>query len=116
MKHKSVVIFGGGLSGLISANICSHLGIDSILIEKTNSLGGGNKSIKDKKGNIFDYGYHALDYNRSLLTTKFFERVLKNNFHKFQLSRGIVIQNNLFPSNELLPNWPIELKNLFKAS
>ena len=114
MKHKSVVIFGGGLSGLISANICSHLGIDSILIEKTNSLGGGNKSIKDKKGNIFDYGYHALDYNRSLLTTKFFERVLKNNFHKFQLSRGIVIQNNLFPSNELLPNWPIELKNLFK--
>lgn len=114
MNHKSAVIFGGGLSGLVSANICSHLGIDSILIEKTNSLGGGNKSIKDKKGNIFDCGYHALDHNRSLLTTKFFERVLRNNFHKLRLSRGIVIQNSLLPYNESLANWPIELQNLFK--
>ena len=114
MEHISVVIFGGGLSGLVSANICSHLGIDSILIEKTNSLGGGNKSFRDKKGNIFDYGYHTLDYNRSLLTTKFFERILRNNCYKFRHFRGIVIQNNLIPFNESLSHWPVKLQNLFK--
>ena len=28
--NKTVVIIGGGLSGLVSANICSHLGINSV--------------------------------------------------------------------------------------
>ena len=74
MIHKTVAILGGGLSGLISANICSRLGIDTILVEKTDSLGGGNKSTRDKNGNIFDLGYHALDFNRSLITTNFFQK------------------------------------------
>ena len=34
MMHKTIVILGGGLSGLVSANICSHLGIDTIILEK----------------------------------------------------------------------------------
>ena len=113
---ESVVILGGGLSGLIAADICSQLGIDSILIEKTNILGGGNKSIKDKDGNVFDYGYHTLDYNRSFLTTKYFEKVLKNNFRKFKLCRGIVIKNYIIPYNENLSKWPIELRKLLKTN
>ena len=56
MSEKSVIIFGGGLSGLVAANICSQYGIKSLLVENTNLLGGGNKSLKDKEGNIFDYG------------------------------------------------------------
>jgi protoporphyrinogen oxidase len=112
-KKKSAIIFGGGLSGLVTANICSHLGIDSILVENSNSLGGGNKSIKDKEGNILDYGYHALDYNRSFITTKFFKKVLQNNYYKFKLKRGIIIKDYLIPYNEKINKWPEELKVLF---
>jgi protoporphyrinogen oxidase len=112
--HKTVVIIGGGLSGLVSANICSHLGIESIVLEKSNTLGGGNRSFCDKQGNIFDYGYHALDENRSIITTKFFKKVLKNNFYKIKLNRGIILKNNLFRYNEEFSNWPLEFQKLFK--
>ena len=114
--NKTVVIIGGGLSGLVSANICSHLGIDSVVIEKSNSLGGGNKSKIDSQGNIFDYGYHALDENRSTLTTNFFKKVLRNNFFKFKLQRGIVLKNNLFPYNEKFSKWPKEFQQFFKIN
>ncbi len=114
--NKTIVIIGGGLSGLVSANICSHLGVDTVLIEKSNLLGGGNKSKKDSHGNIFDYGYHALDENRSLLATKFFQKVLKNKYHKFRLSRGIVIKNKLFHYNEEFSKWPKEFKNSFNIN
>ena len=112
-KKKSVIIFGGGLSGLVTANVCSHLGIDSLLVENSNLLGGGNKSVKDKEGNIFDYGYHALDYNRSFITTKFFKKVLQNNYRKFKLKRGIIIKDHLIPYNEKINKWPKDLKALF---
>jgi len=114
--NKTIVIIGGGLSGLVSANICSHLGIDTIIIEKSNSLGGGNKSKNDSQGNLFDYGYHALDENRSLLTTKFFQKVLKNQYFKFKLNRGLVLKNNLFSYNEKFCNWPKEFQQIFKIN
>ena len=72
-----------------------------------------NKSKNDSQGNIFDYGYHALDYNRSLTTTKFFKKVLKNNYRKFKLKRGIILKDHLIPYNEKINNWPKELKILF---
>ena len=114
--NKTIVIIGGGLSGLVSANICSHLGIDTVIIEKSNSLGGGNKSKNNSQGNIFDYGYHALDENRSLLTTKFFQKVLKNEYFKFKLNRGLVLKNNLFSYNEKFSKWPKEFQQNFKIN
>ena len=101
---------------MISANICSRLGIDTILVEKTDSLGGGNKSTRDKNGNIFDLGYHALDFNRSLITTNFFQKILRNQFHKIKLQRGIIIKNHLFPYNSEISLWPTELQSLFKKN
>jgi protoporphyrinogen oxidase len=116
IMHKTIVIIGGGLSGLVSANICSHLGIDTVIVEQSNSLGGGNKSKNDSQGNIFDYGHHALDENRSLLTTKFFQKVLKNEYLKFKLNRGIILKNNLFSYNEKFSKWPKEFQQIFKIS
>lgn len=114
MTHKRIIILGGGLTGLIAANICSNLGIDTILVEKTNSLGGGNKSTTNKNGDIFDLGYHALDFNRSVITTNFFQKIIKNQYYKIKLKRGIIIRNHLFPYNSKISQWPIDLQNIFK--
>lgn len=113
--QSKVVIIGGGLSGLVAANVLSYLGIESLVLEKSNKIGGWNTSFTDELGNTFDHGYHALDYNRSIITTKFFQKVMNDNYIKFKLKRGLVLKNYLFPYNLPLAEWPKELKEFFDS-
>lgn len=112
-KNFDVIIIGGGLTGLTAAYTCQQFGFSAIILEKSDNLGGGNQSFKDSHGNIFDYGYHALDYGRSELTTRFFEKILQDKFYKFKLKRGIVIKDYLLEYNSDLCNWPKDLQKLF---
>lgn len=113
MKNYDVIIIGGGLSGLTAAYTCQQFGFSSIILERSDRLGGGNQSLKDSHGNIFDNGFHALDYDRSTLTTKFFQKILGDKFHKFILKRGIIIKDHLLEYNSEIVNWPEDLRRLF---
>jgi|SaaInlStandDraft_5_1057022.scaffolds.fasta_scaffold04463_7 protoporphyrinogen oxidase len=111
-KFDSVII-GGGLSGLTAAYVLSEYGMNSILIETSESLGGGNSSFRIGKDNIFDKGYHALDYMRSEIVTRLFDKVVDKKCHVIELNRAIVIKNYVIPYNASLEEWPDDLKKLF---
>ncbi len=113
---KEVVVIGGGTNGLVSATALSNLGIDSIILEKSPHWGGINRSFKNKLDECFDFGYHALDLNRSPLTTSFFMKTLANKFRSYKLNRGIVLRDHLIDYNSSLEQWPDELKELFPRS
>ncbi len=108
-----VIIIGGGISGLTAAFVSSQLGHKTLLIEQGKVLGGNNRSFTNPNGCLFDSGHHALDENRSATTTRFFKRVLNNQYHRFALKRGIAIENHLFDYNAPLQHWPSELKTFF---
>lgn len=111
--HKEVVIIGGGIAGLVSANICSHLGFESLLLERSPALGGANRSITDRLGNVFDAGWHALDYERSKVSTRFFKKVLKSDYNKVKLNRGIVLKDSVIPYNSDIDAYPSELQAMY---
>ncbi len=113
--HKEVVIIGGGIAGLVSANISAHLGFESLLIERSPALGGANRSITDCLGNVFDAGWHALDYERSKIATRFFKKVLKSNYNKFKLNRGIVLEDSVIPYNSDIDVYPHELQAIYNV-
>ncbi len=115
IKNFDVIIIGGGLTGLTAAYTCQQFGFSSVILEKSATLGGGNQSFKDSQGNIFDNGYHTLDFERSIMTSRFFEKILENKFHKFLLKRGIVIKDYLLEYNSELCNWPKDLQQLFAS-
>ena len=109
-NHYEAVVIGGGIVGLITSLILTQSGYQVLLLEKANWLGGTNNSFKNKLGDLFDYGYHTLDLNRSPFTTKFFGKSLKEHFHSFALRRGIVIQGHMIPYNAPpISEWPDDL-------
>src|SRR5262245_7983114 len=62
---KTVVVIGGGISGLITATLLGRAGTPVVLLEKSPAL-GGRASTREKKGYRFNLGPHAL-YRRGIL-------------------------------------------------
>ena len=115
-EHKDIIIIGGGLAGLTAAHMLSHLGVDTLLVERDSALGGGNRSLRDQRGNSFDKGYHALDCDRSRVTERFFQRVLGGRCLPHPLRRGIALKDELLDYNAPLSQWPESLRALFDTS
>ncbi len=110
VAKTKVIIFGGGLSGLVAAHTLSRGGVEHTLIEKSPRLGGGNRCYRDSKGRIFDSGYHALDYNRSECATDFFIDALRGEYHRFTLQRGIAVGGEVFGYALPPEEWPQSLQ------
>ena len=108
-QHFEAVVIGGGISGLITSLILTENGNRVLLLEKEHRLGGTNSSFKNRLGDVFDFGYHTLDYNRSPFTTRFFERILKGRFHSFVLERGIAVHGQAFSYNAPIEEWPEDI-------
>jgi phytoene dehydrogenase-like protein len=115
-QHFEAVVIGGGVSGLITSLILTESGVRLLLLEKEHRLGGTNSSFKNRLGDVFDYGYHTLDYNRSPFTTRFFERILKGRFHSFILQRGIAVRGRAFPYNAPIEEWPEDIARHIERS
>ena len=56
---KKVIVVGGGLAGLVAANVAANSGCQVTLFEKSHSL-GGRASTLEKRGVRFNLGPHAL--------------------------------------------------------
>ena len=107
-----VVIIGAGLSGLVCAHTLSSYGIKCCVLEKSEIAGGGNQSFKNEEGDIFDTGYHALDYMRSPITSSLFTKAVNGDYHEYTLKRGLVMQGELFQYNQEIEKWPKALREI----
>lgn len=117
MKSKyDAIIIGGGLAGLTAAYTCQQFGFTPLILEKGNELGGSHQSMTTKNGATFDAGYHTLDYGRSPIATRFFQKMLNQKFRLINLKRGLIIQDHLFPWNAPLQDWPASLRELFSKA
>jgi hypothetical protein len=112
--HDAIVI-GGGLAGLTTNNILSNNRFSTLLIEKSASLGGNCNSFIDEAGNLFDYGLHVLDYNRSQFTANFLSSILQDKINIIKIKRGIVIKDTIIPYSAPLSSWPPDLQSLFPS-
>jgi phytoene dehydrogenase-like protein len=63
--ESSVVVIGGGLSGLLSAALLSRRGVPVVVVERAPAP-GGRAATREKQGFSFNLGPHAL-YRRGVL-------------------------------------------------
>ncbi|RHX93171.1 flavin monoamine oxidase family protein [Leptospira stimsonii] len=56
MSQKTVIVLGGGISGLYAAYLLGKTGIKVKLIEATDRLGGRIRTVADPSGNFLDLG------------------------------------------------------------
>jgi protoporphyrinogen oxidase/glycosyltransferase involved in cell wall biosynthesis len=75
-RHVGAVIVGGGPTGLSAAY---HLGADTLLLERNESVGGWCRSIEDK-GFTFDYAGHIM-FSDDPYVLKMYELLLGDNVH-----------------------------------
>lgn len=116
IQESETIVIGGGLAGLSTAYLLTNQGYGVTLVEKSRELGGLTGSFRDELGNVFDYGYHALDYNRSVFTTNLFRRLLGDKVRKVKLRRGLLLENQLVDYNAPTANWPERLRKLLPKS
>jgi len=76
VRSVSTVIIGGGPTGLSAAY---HLGEDTVLLERNETVGGWCRSIQDK-GFTFDYAGHIMFSNDSYVL-KLYDILLGDNQH-----------------------------------
>lgn len=112
--HDAIIV-GGGLPGLLSAYVLGTFGYRTCVIERSSGLGGLNASFRTARGRVFDYGYHAVDYDRSEFTTRLFEAILGDGYRVFDLARAIVLRGEIVPFAAPPERWPAALRALMTA-
>jgi protoporphyrinogen oxidase/glycosyltransferase involved in cell wall biosynthesis len=75
-RHVGTVIVGGGPTGLSAAY---HLGADTLLLDRNETVGGWCRSIEDK-GFTFDYAGHIM-FSNDPYVLKMYELLLGDNVH-----------------------------------
>jgi protoporphyrinogen oxidase/glycosyltransferase involved in cell wall biosynthesis len=89
-RHVGTVIVGGGPTGLSAAY---HLGPDTLLLDRNDSVGGWCRSIEDK-GFTFDHAGHIM-FSNDPYVLKMYEVLLGDNVH-WQNREAWVYSKNVY--------------------
>lgn len=111
MQSVPNLVVGAGLAGSTTAWILARQGYDGLVLEKSDDPCGANGSFRDREGNLFDYGRHVLDANRSDFTANFFRVSQENRVRRFPVRRGIVVDGHLIPYAVPPEQWPRDLRD-----
>lgn len=101
---KKAIIIGAGPAGLSAATELSKNKIKSIIVEKTNTVGGLARTIKLGK-NLFDIGPHRF-FTKNKEVNKFFKKYAHNDLIKVKRITRILYKNKFF-------NYPLSPINTF---
>lgn len=111
MQPVPNLVVGAGLAGSTTAWILARQGYDGLILEKSEDPFGANGSFRDREGNLFDYGRHVLDANRSDFTANFFRVTQDDRVRRCSLRRGIVVDGHLMPYAASPEEWPRDLRD-----
>lgn len=115
IERLDAVVLGGSIRGLVAAHVLDQLGCRAVLLERAPRVGGADSSFVTPGGACFDHGLHVLDYNRSVLATRLFERAIGGNVLRQVLRRAIVLRNHIVPYNPTRAQLPPALAALLPA-
>ncbi|MHA1143215.1 MAG: phytoene desaturase family protein [Candidatus Helarchaeota archaeon] len=76
ISNPDVIICGAGIAGLLTGAVLSHKGLKTLVLEKTNRVGGRSNSIEFKEGYVVDNGLHVIRYVKKSPTWKIFKKYL----------------------------------------
>jgi protoporphyrinogen oxidase len=99
-----VVIVGAGVTGLVTAHLLSEAGVEVVVIEKLNQLGGLARSYVYEDSYVFDCGPHRFDTNNPNIKT-YLERLLSREGTFYQRKSEVFFKGKYY-------SWPIKPQNL----
>lgn len=102
-SSKKVVIIGAGPAGLAAGCRLCHHGIDTVLLEKDQQVGGLSRTVCHK-GNYFDIGGHRF-YTKNKAVLAWWQGLLKDDFIKVPRLSRIFYRGKYF-------NYPISIGNV----
>lgn len=114
-EHLDAVVIGANIRGLVTCHVLDSLGYRAVLIDRSPKLGGADGSFTTAWGDVFDFGMHVLDFERSPLATRLFTAVSKGAVRKTRLRRGIALRGHLMPYAPLRSEMPDELRALLPS-
>ncbi|MDR0677016.1 MAG: NAD(P)-binding protein, partial [Elusimicrobiota bacterium] len=111
-NKKKIIILGGGIAGLSAAYFLEQNNIDYKLFEKEKVLGGLCRTIKTKKGFLYDFTGHLLHFSDKNIENLVVKDLLKNNIEIHNRKSYIFIKNRFidFPFQKNLYNLPEDIK------
>ena len=102
-----VVIVGAGVTGLLTAHLLAEAGVDVVVIEKLDDIGGLARSFRyGKPGEefVFDCGPHRFDTNNPNVAA-YLDRVLEGKTTYFPRKSEVYFKGSYY-------DWPIKPQNL----
>ena len=101
-----IVIVGGGVTGLVTAQLLLEKGQSVVVIETLPVVGGLARSYRYDNGYVFDCGPHRFDVGNPNVQA-YVERILGNNYTNFPRKSEVYFKGKYY-------GWPIKLKNLLQ--
>ncbi len=113
-KKYDVIVVGGGLAGLTAASYSCKYGLSTLLVEKSDKVGGLANSFV-YEGYTFDYGIRAFE-NSGIILPMVKSLGLDINFVKSPVSVGIDDQWKRMDNKSSIQDYASMLKHFFKEN
>jgi protoporphyrinogen oxidase len=101
-----VVVVGGGVTGLVSAHLLAEAGVDVVVIERHEDLGGLARSFVYDDKYVFDCGPHRFDTTNKTVAA-YLDRVLNDKGTYFPRKSEVYFKGQYY-------SWPIKPQNLLQ--
>ena len=98
-----VVVVGGGVTGLVTAHLLAESGVQVVLVEKHDRVGGLARSY-DYDGFVFDFGPHRVHTENPNIKA-YLDRVLEGEVTAFPRTSEVYFEGSYY-------RWPLHPKNL----
>ncbi len=99
-----VVVVGAGVAGLVTAHLLAEAGVEVVVVEKLDTIGGLARSFVYDDGFVFDCGPHRFDTGNPNIKA-YLERILERGGTFYARKSEVYFEGKYY-------DWPIKPQNL----